>query len=219
MFALKFISQEVFPLKKSDSAESALIFMEDWQLNELPVVEAGKLLGFVNRTQLEAAPVERVEDIMQPAEKFTVSQYTHIFEIWKTMVLHGFSALAVHNQENGFLGVIKAAELGLHAAEESSIMQDGAVLVIEVEAIHYSLAEISRICEANDAKIIHLTIHPLRNEQNVLQVSLKLNTTYPVHVISSLERFGYKIVFSNGMEDPNHSLEDRYRWLVKYLNS
>ena len=48
MFAYQLISNEIFALKPSDSAANALIFMEDWQVKDLPIVQNLKVIGIVN---------------------------------------------------------------------------------------------------------------------------------------------------------------------------
>jgi acetoin utilization protein AcuB len=219
MFAIQFVSQEMFPLKRSDTAENALLFMEDWQVKELPVVELGKVIGYVTYAITAERENERVEHFMLPPQPFVISAKLHLFDIWNHMANTGFTALALQNSEGNYEGMLRGREMAMQAFAHSALVQEGAVLVLEIEAIHYSLAEITRICETNEAKIIHLMVEPLKNEANILQVSIKLNKAYPAHVMASLERFGYKVIFSNGAEDPNHSLEDRYRWLVKYLNT
>lgn len=219
MFAIQFVSQELFPLKRSDTASNALLFMEDWQVKELPVVEMGKVVGFVTAAMLEQHQEERIESLMMEPQPYVIHSGLHVFDIWQKMSQSGFGTLAIQNAEGGFEGIINNKDLSKQAFVHSSLSQEGAVLVLEIEAIHYSPAEISRICEANDAKIIHLMVEPLKNESNTLLVSLKLNKVFPSYVMASLERFGYKVLFSNGVEDPNHSFDDRYRWLVKYLNT
>jgi hypothetical protein len=193
--------------------------MEDWQVKELPVVELGKVIGYVTYAITSERENERVEHFMLPSPPFVISAKLHIFDVWNHFAMSGFTTLAIENAEGNYEGMIQVREMAIQAYTHSALVQEGAVLVLEMEAIHYSLAEITRICETNEAKIIHLMVEPLKNEANILQVSIKLNKAYPAHVMASLERFGYKVIFSIGAEDPNHSLEDRYRWLVKYLNT
>ncbi len=220
MFAKQFISNEIFPLKKSDSAESAMLFMEDWLVKELPVVESAKVLGIVKKPMLFENDSKRIDQIMElNTDVYVVNEFTHLFELMKQMNQYDLNSLAVIGSDQQYLGIVCAKDISNYAYAHSALVQEGSVLVIEVAAIHYSLAEISRICESNDAKIIHLMIENLRDENNMLLVSIKLNKLYLTHVIASLERFSYKIIYTNSPTDPNNSLDDRYNWLVKYLNT
>lgn len=220
MFALQFISNEVFPLKKSDTAESALMFLSDWMLRELPVVEGGKVIGYVNEKMLLEREQERVELCMNTqTELLKVHEHTHLFDVYAALDKGGLSSLVVLNSDEQFVGILHGKDILNLAFSHSALNQEGSIVVLEVTAIQYSLAEISRICESNDAKIIHLLIETMKDEENTLHVSLKLNRLYLTHVIASLERFGYKVVYTNSPLDPNHSLDDRFNWLVKYLNT
>jgi signal-transduction protein with cAMP-binding, CBS, and nucleotidyltransferase domain len=219
MFAIQFVSQELFPLKRSDAAENAILFMEDWQVKELPVVEAGKVVGIITYKQAIDNTGKRVDEFMQLPDNFLVNANLHIWEVWSKIQSLGLTTLCLQQEDGMFAGQIHIKDLAIQSYAHSALMQEGAILVLEVEAIQYSLAEMARICEANQAKIIHLMIEPIKNEVNLLQISIKLNTSYPTYVIASLERFAYKVVFSSGFADPNHSFDYRYKWLVKYLNT
>jgi signal-transduction protein with cAMP-binding, CBS, and nucleotidyltransferase domain len=219
MFAIQFVSQDLFPLKRSDSAENAIMFMEDWQVKELPVVEAGKIVGMVTQNLALANDGKRVDEFMLMPDSYILSANLHVWDV--LMKLHALNASTLFLQDNqvAFVGIVAIKDVALQSFSHSTLTQPGAILVLEIEAIQYSLAELARICEANDAKIIHLMIEPIKNESNLLQISLKLSTEFPSYVIASLERFSYRVTYSNGHADPNHSLEDRYKWLVKYLNT
>jgi acetoin utilization protein AcuB len=220
MFAIQYISNEIFPLKKSDSCESALMFLSDWKLKELPVVEGGKVLGFVSEKVLLNAEVEKVEQCMDlNTTPYIIHEHIHVFDILAKMDQYQFGSMAVVNSEEQFLGIISSKDIQTQTFSHSALNQEGSLLVLEVKAINYSLAEISRICESNDAKIIHLMIETLKDESNNIHVSIKLNKLYLNHVIASLERFGYQTIYTNSPLDPNHALDDRYQWLVKYLNT
>ncbi len=219
MFAIQFVSQELFPLKRSDAAESAILFMEDWQVKELPVVEAGKIVGMITFKQALDNSGMRVDEFMQSPDAFLVNAGLHIWEVWGKFQALGLTTVCLQQEDGMFAGQIHIKDLAIQTFAHSALMQEGAILVLEIAAIQYSLAELARICEANQAKIIQLMIEPIKSEANLLQISIKLNTSYPAYVIASLERFSYKVVFNSGIAEPNHSFDDRFKWLVKYLNT
>lgn len=220
MFALQFISNEVFPLKKSDSVESALLFMSDWKVKTLPVVEGGKVIGMITEKLLLEKDEGKMEDWMIiNLESYLVSEHTHLFDLLGKMYQFKYDTLAVVNGQNLFSGILVNADLSIQSYSHSSLIQEGSILVLAISAIQYSLAEISRICESHDVKIISLQIEPIGGDENLIHVSLKLNKIYLNHLINSLERFNYSIVYTNSPSDPNHILEDRLKWLVKYINT
>lgn len=220
MFANHYISSEIFSLKKSDNAESALMFMSDWKVKELPVVDNLKVLGFVNEHSLLQNTDSKVDEIMQlDIAHYCIHEHKHVYEIWQRMCQYQLTSLAVINAEGLYKGVITAQDIAQQSFSNSAIMQEGSLIVLEISAIQFSVAEIARICESNDAKIIHLMVETLKDEANTLHVSIKLNKLFLSHVIASLDRFGYKIIFTNSALDPNQSMDDRFNWLLKYLNT
>jgi len=220
MFANQFISNEIFPLKKSDSVASAEVFMQDCMVKELPIVESGKILGMVNEAILQNTEQTRVEDCMNlQIDTYTIHEFAHYFELWQRFELTKFDSLVLINSEQQFKGIVAAKDILKHSYGKLALAQEGSFLIIEVSAIQYSLAEIARICESNDAKILHLMVEPKGNDNNALHVSIKLNKLYLNHVMASLDRFGYHVIHTNSPLDPNHSLDDRYNWLLKYLNT
>lgn len=220
MFASQFLSSEIFPLKKSDSASSAELFMQDFKVKELPVVEAGKIIGYVSETLMEDLADVRVETCMLlNFDLYVVKESTHYFELWQRFEQLQSDSLFVVNEDNTFVGIIAAKDLVKHSFAKLSLAQEGSFLVIEIPVIQYSPAEIARICESNDAKILHLMVEPKGADSKTLFVSVKLNKLYLNHVIASLDRFGYPVIHTNSPLDPNKNMDDRFQWLLKYLNT
>ncbi|MCG9880840.1 MAG: CBS domain-containing protein [Bacteroidia bacterium] len=220
MFANQFLSNEIFPLKKSDSVASAEVFMQDFKVKELPVVELGKILGYVSESILELTAENKVEACMDiNIDAFLVKEFTHYFELWQRFEHSKSDSLFVVNSENMFVGIITAKDLIKQTYSKLSLAQEGSFLVIEIPAIQYSPAELARICESNDAKILHLMVAPKGTDANLLHVSIKLNKLYLNHVMASLDRFGYHVIHTNSPLDPNQNMDDRFQWLLKYLNT
>ena len=220
MFANQFISDEIFPLKRLDSVDSAEVFMQDCMVRELPVVDGGKIIGMVSEFILQNTNKSKVEDCMNTQlDVYTINEFAHYFELWQRFDFSKFDSLTLVNNEQQFKGIVAVKDIMKHSYANLALAQEGSFLVIEVSAIQYSLAEIARICESNEAKILHLMIESKGGEGQLLHVSLKLNKIYLNHVIASLERFGYHIVQTNSPLNPIQNLDDRYDWLLKYLNT
>ena len=79
--------------------------------------------------------------------------------------------------------------LGLSDTENS-------LIIIEVPLIDYTVTDIARIVESNNAQIMNLFVLPIA-DGNTLLVSVKLNLIDPSPVLMSFERFNYKIIYYN----------------------
>src|SRR5690606_30665818 len=88
------------------------------------------------------------------SENCAVYEDQHFYEIAKAMADCNSEMIAVLSHEDVFLGVITAEDL-LHAyAKTIAVQSPGGVIVASIKKIDYSLAEITRLVEADGAKII-----------------------------------------------------------------
>lgn len=218
MFAYQLISNEMFALKPSDSASSASVFMEDWQVKDLPVVQNGKLIGTVNEKVLFDNEDEKVSNILNSNAAFCFEN-THFYDLLKLLFIGNISAISVLDKEQNFKGIIAAKDLAKQLFDHSTLAQDGGIIVLQMNARNYSLAEIARITEVNNAKILYLHVNPLADAENNIQVSLKYNITDLKYIIATFERFNYQVVFNSQQTDEDDASSKRYDWLIKYLNT
>lgn len=101
--------------------------------------------------------------------------------------------------------------LGLSDTENS-------LIVIECSLIDYSLTDIARIVESNNAHVMNLFVLPIV-DGNTLLISIKLNLIDVSAVLMSLERFNYKIVYylmKEGVVTDTH--KERLDELLYYLD-
>lgn len=219
MIAAELISNNVFALKKSDSADAALLMMEDFCVKHLPIVDQQKVLGFVSSQQLVNAD-GKVDELMQlQINAYCVSESAHLFEVLVKFAEHQFTTLAVTDNQQQYKGIINAFELVQYIQQHTALVQPGATIVLQMPVMNYALSEIARITESNDTKILALLVQPLVNNAGQIQVHLKLSKTNVRDVAQSFERFGYQIVFSSDKFEDDESLKTKLDWLIKYLNT
>jgi predicted transcriptional regulator len=217
MFAQQLLSNEVFPLKKSDTSEAALHFMQDWNVRNLPIIENGKLLGYVYENSLSDSD-EKIETFLSTQEPIRLKPHTHLFEILKIMSDNLLSTVALVDNEENYIGCIVFDELMKHSFANSGLSQTGGIIVLEMNARNYSLAEIARISEVNGLKILHSQIESLSDNNNTILVSLKFNSFDLQYTLATFKRFNYIIYYSTYSEI-DESQENRINWLLKYINT
>jgi len=217
MFAQQLLSNEVFPLKKSDTSEAALHFMQDWNVRNLPVIENGKLLGYVDENSLSDDD-KKIETFLSTQEPIRIKPETHLFEILKIMSDNLLSTVALVDNEENYIGCIVFDELMKQSFANSGLSQTGGIIVLEMNARNYSLAEIARISEVNGLKILHSQIESLSDSNNTILVSLKFNSFDLQYTLATFKRFNYIIYYSTYSEI-DESQENRINWLLKYINT
>ncbi len=71
---------------------------------------------------------------------------------------------------------------------------ENSLIILEIPLKDYTLTEIARIVESNNAHIIALSVLPISGGSELL-VSLKLDISDLTSVLRSFERFNYNVVY------------------------
>jgi len=107
-----------------------------------------------------------------------------------------------------------------YASDNMAAMKmPGAIIVLELNAHDYSMAQIARIVEDNDAKIWCCYITPAAGDTLKMEVTLKINQTDLTSVIRSFLRYGYSVKASfQGHNRHDDVLRNHYDQFMLYLN-
>jgi len=219
MIASDLINYMIPPLKINDEVRKAILWMEELRTTELPVVEKGEFLGFLSEdTILELnGSLPRVVDYSLVGKKCRVDQSQHYYDVIKACDNSGLSMVAVTDKAGTYLGVIALEEVIQAFAMTSSIKSKGGIIVLSMPQIDYSLAEISRLVESDNGKILssYLTDDP--NDPLKVNLTLKINLEDLTRVQATFERFGYSIVAKFGADTESADEQERLDILMKYL--
>lgn len=71
---------------------------------------------------------------------------------------------------------------------------ENSLIILEIPVNDYTLTDIARIVESNNAKVMNLFVLPVANGTTLL-ISIKLNILDLTMVMMSFERFNYKILY------------------------
>lgn len=96
--------------------------------------------------------------------------------------------------------------------------QEACLIQLEMGAYDYSLSEIARIVEEEDAKILGLTIETIPEDPGRIVVDILVNKAECSGIIQSFYRYNYNILNTFSSPEENSDLMDRYSLLMRYLN-
>ena len=97
-------------------------------------------------------------------------------------------------------------------------INENSLIILEVAVKDYTLSEIARLVEDNNARIVRLETLPLEDGMSLL-VSLKIDVVDISPVLRSFERYSYDIVYYFMREgDMNEVYKDRLNELMHYLD-
>lgn len=218
MLAKELITEDIPPLKHTDSVEKAIAWMDDFKVTHMPVLKGVTFLGVVEELQL----LDAKNASMSLAEAgITYSQVKvfdnqHVFEVAKMISDHHLTLIPVLDASEKYIGNITLAFL-MHVIAEMSVVSDpGGIIELELNVNDYSLSEVARIVEMNDAKILgsFITSHP---DSTKLQLTFKVNRNDLAAIIQTFNRYNYTITGSFDNNDYNDDMKDRFDSFMNYL--
>jgi len=220
MIAEELINTMIPPLKLSDESEKALVWMEELRLHQLPVVEGGQFIGM-----LEEDSLFENEDSKNPVREFALSaqdasiNYSqHFLDVIRVACALEVGLVAIEDEEGKYLGVVTLEDTVQAFAKTTSVDSPGGILVLKMLQTDYSLAEISRLIEAESVKILSLNLASDPDDAAKIRVTIKVNESDLTRIIATLERFGYSIVAQFHEPDNNNYQKERLDALMKYLD-
>ncbi len=219
MIAKHLITDGIMPLKTSDTGKTALSWMEEYKVSHLPIVNNQEFLGLISELD-----IYNLNNFDEPLGNHKLSlkhpyvfENQHIYDVLKLVNEQNLSLVPVLNGEENYLGSINLQNLIKYFALSLSVDNPGGIIVLEMTYNDYSLTELAKIVEENDAKILSTFL--LNHENSTrLDVFLKINKVDISSILKTFERYNYFVKASFGEEDDNEDMRERYNSLMNYLN-
>lgn len=220
MIAEDLINHMIPPLKGTDDAHKAIVWMEEFRCNYMPVVEDGKLLGFISEEIiLETNQIEKsVKDFNLVGQNCYVHMDTHFYDILKVAADHKLQVVAVLNEDLSYAGLITVQDTLTSFAQTAAVQLPGGILVLSMNHVDYSLSTISRLIEENHAKVLSSIVKEDPLDSTKLRLTLKINQVDLLRIVATLERFGYRVIGRYQETKPVEDGKDRIDMLLRYLD-
>lgn len=213
------LAQKGLPLLHlEDTVSFALQCMEDFDVQHLVVVKEDYFLGILAKSDLlDTNETFTIESLSELFLKIGVAANAHFLTALNLFTNHQLSLLPVLNDQQECIGVITNVQLNDALAHFLEVAKPGAILVLSVSPYQYSLSEMSRIVESNNAQILHLNTYFDETNGNLV-VTLKLNKDEAGAIIATFERYDYQILHYFGITPLNNDIENHYHNLMNYLD-
>ena len=219
MQASDLISQSLINLHPNDDGDRAISLMEELRVNHLAVVRNNFYLGLISENEILnwENTSEFIDEHLEELGAPSVLGSQHLFDIIEELEKHSLSIIPVLDENKNYLGSITNRKLLYIIAKSTAVQSSGGVIVLKMNQNDYSMSEISRIIEENNAKILssYITSTP---DALKIELTLKLNTIEIDSIVKDLERFDYIISASFNDEENNDDFSDRYESLIRFLN-
>ncbi len=219
MTALSLITDVVPPILISESCEKALIWMDEFKVAHLPVVNGTDYIGLVsddlildsNDTDISVGNLNLI------GNRPFVYEHQHVYEVMKLMADLNITVIPILDKNEKYLGLTTTQHIMSAIVNMASIEQDGSVIVIEMNQNDYSMAQLAQLIEGNNTKILssYITSTP---DSTVIELTLKLNKKEISGVLQTLYRYEYNVKETYAGNKFEEDMKDRFDMLIKYLD-
>lgn len=219
MLAGDLITDEIPPLKITDTVEMALDWMEQFKVSHLPVVKNRELIGLVAETDIidYEHPDEQINASKVLLLRPVIHYYQHAYDILRLVSSMNLTLVPVIDEKEFYKGCITIRGLIQNLGSMTAVQNPGGVIILELNQNDYSVTQIGGIIESNDAKILslHVSSHP---DSTKMEVTLKVNREDLSGILQTFNRYNYsvKAIFQAG--NFNHDFDDRMKEFIHFLN-
>ena len=220
MIAEELINQMIPPLKLYDTVDKALRWMDEFRVNELPIVSNRKYMGLATELSLIELTdrSQPLKDLGLEHRDVHVMQRQHFYDVMEVAIKNKIQVVPVLDDEHEYMGIITINDTIAAFGQMSALQGQGSILVLSMPERDYSLSQISRLIEEENVKILSAYVSPDEMDPYNIKLTLKLNTTDPSRIIATLERFEYRITAQFNDSNDNDVGRDRLDMLLKYLD-
>ena len=220
LLAEDLLNEMIPPLKGTDSAGKAARWLDEFHVAQLPVLDDRHYRGLVTEadlidfddpeTLLSELPLGYADAFVRPDQ--------HFYRVMELAIENKIQLVPVVDEQHEYAGVVTIAD-ALAAFGKQPVGGQGGIIVLAMEERDYSLTQISRYVEENNAKIISAIVAQDELDPYRIRLTLKLNTNNLARITATLERFGYVVTAQfSGAAATNEDEQERYDALLRYLS-
>lgn len=219
MLAQNLITDEIPPLKTTDTGLMAINWMDEFKVSHLPIVNNNEYLGLISDTDILDLNITDDElgkckiSLMRPF----VKESQHIYEVIKMVSAMKLSVLPVLNEQEKYIGLIPANRLLQQFSMLAATNEPGGIIVLEMNVHDYSLTQIAQIVEGNDGKILSCYLRNLTDSTQI-EVTLKLNKEDLSAILQTFYRYNYNVKASFHQSEFNDDMKNRFDSFMNYIN-
>lgn len=219
MLAKDLISDEIPPLKTTDTGLMAINWMDEFKVSHLPIVNKHEYLGLISDTDILDMNITDDElgkcklSLLRPF----VRESQHVYEVIKMVSNLKLTVLPVLNEHDHYMGLIPVTALLQQFATLAATREPGGIIVLEMNMHDYSLTQIAQIVEGNDGKVLSCYVNPLPDSTQI-EVTLKLNKDDLSGILQTFYRYNYNVKASFHQSEFLDDMKNRFDSFMNYIN-
>jgi acetoin utilization protein AcuB len=212
------IQSSVPALHYNDTVEEAIELLQENNLEHLAVLDNDNYEGLISMDELLSA--NNTDTISTLANKFihiSIIDNQFFLNALKLITESGITVLPVLSANKEYIGVITERGLLQHLAIFLSADAPGGVFVLEMQREKFSIGELCRLVETNDAYVTQFNTYT-EHLSGLFIVTFKINKTEISDILATLQRYDYTVRYYFGEEFFENGLKENFQNLMTYLN-
>jgi acetoin utilization protein AcuB len=196
-----------------------LQLVSDFKVSHLPVVSEEKFLGLISEEDLLDVHNKNavIEHLHRDFIAASINENDHFLQAVNISNQFQTNIVPVINFEKELIGTISGQTLLKTLGDFSGSQEIGGIIVLEMERNQFTISEISRIVESNDAHVMHLNT-TLQPETGLLRVTIHINKKELSAIVAAFERYEYSVIHYFGEEKFENDIHSNYLHLMNYLD-
>ena len=218
MLVSEVIQSSLPVLHYTDRVEDAIELLQQNNIEHLPVLHNDIYEGLLSMDELlSAEDTEVVSALTDKLIHLSIPGNQHFLSALKLINEASVTALPVLSLNKEYLGVVTHATLIQNLGVFLSTDVPGGLFVIETAKHQFSIGELCRLVETNDAFVTQINTY-IEHVSGQLIVTFKINKTEVSDILATLQRFEYNVRYYFGEEQFENSLKENFDNLMAYLN-
>ncbi|WP_010523409.1 CBS domain-containing protein [Aquimarina agarivorans] len=212
------ILNDIPPLTPDTKIEFAQLLFNELTFSHLPVVNDDKYLGSLSEYDVRSYDKEKlVGDFSFDYESFYVKEGMNELEVLETLGKYQTNLMPVLSHEKvRYLGYVELQEVMAVFGDMPFLSEYGNVIVVQKGMNDHSFSEICQIVESNNIKVLAVYVSNL--ERDIVETTVKTSDGDMNGLLQTFRRYGYEIVSDHYDDVFLKNLQERSRYLDKYLN-
>ncbi|MHA7056031.1 CBS domain-containing protein [Aquimarina sp. M1] len=212
-----YIINEIDPLTTTAKVADAQLLFNELTYTHFPVLKDGIYVGCISEADVRCFETEKtLESYLYALEGFFARTNTNWLDILESFAQNHSNILPVLDDDNNYQGYFELRDIMNLFNETPFLSEPGNILIVEKGVLDYSFSEVSQIVESNSAKLLGLFISNMEND--VVQITLKVNDSDINNIVQTFRRYSYNIVSKHHEDSFLNNLKERSLYLEKYLN-
>ena len=218
MLVSDIIQTSVPVLHYTDTVEYATALLQDNSMQHIAVINNENYEGLLSMDELLSA--DERDTIAALANKLmhvSITEDQYFLTALKLITEYNITALPVLSAGKEYVGLVTETILLQTLATFTGIEVPGGVFVLEMPKEKFSIGEICRLIETNDAFVTQVNTYT-DHLSGMLVVAFKINKTEVSDILATLQRYEYTVKYFFGEEHYENTLKENFENLMAYLN-